>query len=156
MHLRQPFSAPSRLAAQSQQSPAQIFTQGWLLKVGSPLLRSHCTYLSTWEAALPARMESRPTRKPTFAELSSRIASQSSSVVMQSHQLWWQLKASYRPWPPRKCCCFLLGYELPSSKHEMSLLCVHPSLLFQIYRLMSFAYSDAFFTHAANSWVFIW
>lgn len=38
-------------------------------------------------------------------------------------------------------------------KYHLYLL---PSLASQIYKLLSFAYSDSFFLHASHIWVFIW
>ena len=98
-----------------------------------------------------------PLQTPDFLSFSAGLLfRQSSSVVMQSHQLWCQLKANDGIWPPRQGCCFLPGYELASANHEMSPLSVLPSLVSQSYKLVSFACSDSFFLHAANIWVFIW
>lgn len=53
---------------------------------------------------------------------------QGSSVVMQS----CQLKANDGNWPTRQGCCFLPAYGLCAANHEMSPLCVLPSLVSQI------------------------
>lgn len=137
-----PSSTPLRLAAHSQQSPGS-----------DPA--AHVLAL--------ARLHYVPERGADLLENSAVLSfsaglffRQSGSVVMQSHQLWCQHEGNEGNWPPRQVCCFLPGYELSSANREMSPLCVLPSLVSQIYKLVSFAYSHSSFLCAANIWVFIW